>query len=346
MSTTIADVAKACGLSKATVSLVINNSSLKVSPKTRARVLRVVREMNYQPSANARSLSTQRSNMIGVVTKRLPHLLADVYYGALIDAIVECAADRDQTVALYNGRIWRDPEHTQVVFRDGRCDGLLVLLAESDNREVIESLLQCSIPFVTVNSGIPIAEVNSIDINNVDAGYQMTRYLTDRGHRRIVCLHTGDPFALSRIAGYRKAIEEAGETFDERLVVWGHYQPEVSGYVRAQEIVRDPTLGATAIFAATDALACDAIQGIKDMGLRVPDDISVVGINDTVDAVRCNPKLTTLRQSVESIGAEAVQRLLDLIENPEQPARQIVRPAQIVERESAAPAPARDVALV
>ncbi|MDR3710079.1 MAG: LacI family DNA-binding transcriptional regulator [Capsulimonadaceae bacterium] len=333
---TIDDVAKACGLSKATVSLVMNKSSLKVSAATRTRVMRVAKEMNYQPSARARSLSRQRADMIGVVTSRRAHLLADAYFGALIDSIVECAAEMDQTVAVYNGRIWVDDEKTQTVFGDGRCDGLLLLVAE-DERALTAALSKSQVPFVTVNSSGMADDINSIDIDNVDAGYRMTRYLLDHGHRRIACLRTEDRFSIERLAGYKKAMAKAGEAFDPRLDVTGHYAPEVSGYVRAQQMLRENPLGITAIFAATDGLACDAIHGIKDLGLRVPDDISIVGINDTVDAVRCNPPLTTLRQSVESIGVEAVRLLMDLIRDPNQEARHIIWPTQLVVRETVAP---------
>jgi LacI family transcriptional regulator len=330
---TIDDVAKACGLAKSTVSLVINNSPNKVSKKTRARVLQVVREMNFHPSAHARSLSNQRARMIGIVTKRVPHLLTDVYYSAVIDAILESATDFDQTVAVYNGRIWRDKEQTQLVFADARCDGLLLLMAGND-QHLIEALQQRRIPFVTVNSGVRQEGVNSIDIDNVEAGYRMTRYLIDQGHRRIACLHTGvDIYSQDRLQGYRLALEKTGLPYDEALAFAGHPELGASGYDCGRWIA-ERLPGVTAVFAATDRLASDAVAGLKDSGRRVPADVSVVGINDTVDARRCNPPLTTLSQSVGTLGNEALGLLLKLIEEPKSPAQHVVWPTEIVVRES------------
>jgi LacI family transcriptional regulator len=337
---TIADVAKACGISKATVSLVMNNSSLKVSRETRAKVLRVAKEMNYQPSASARSLSLQRSNMIGIVTQRNFHMIADAYYGQLINAIIDSATCADYTVSLYNGRIWRDAAETQCIFGDGRCDGVIVLMAKRDER-LTAALHQCRVPFVTVNSGIRTPDVNSIDIDNVDAGYRMTRYLLDCGHRRIACLRTHDQFSVDRRDGYRKALADAGIDYAERLDIVSAYSADDNGFIGAQRIFSQPEHGVTAIFAATDRLAVEAIHGLKDLGLRVPADVSVVGLNDTPDAALCRPPLTTLRQSVDSIGEEAMRLLADLIRNPYQSARQLIWPTQLVIRESTAP-PATD----
>ena len=298
--------------------------------------MRVVQEMQYRPSVHARRLSMQRADTIGVVTQRREHLLADFYYGMLIDSIVESAADLDQTIAIYNGRIWRNEDKTQIVFADGRCDGVLLLLAEEDP-ELTRGLQLAGVPFVTVNSGIRVDGVSSVDIDNVEAGYRMTNYLLAQGHRRIACLRTVDYFSSERLSGYRAALEEAGEPFDPRLIFTGNYRPETSGFIAGRQIARDASLGVTAIFAATDALACDAIQGIKDVGLRVPGDISVVGINDTLDAARCNPPLTTLRQSVEEIGSTALRLLLEVVNSPETDARHLVLPTTLVVRESAAP---------
>ncbi len=331
---TIDDVARACGMAKSTVSRVINNSERNVSAKTRERVMKVVREMKYQPSAMAQGLSTQRSNMIGIVTKRMSHILTDVYYSTVIDSIVEAAADRKKAVALYSGRIWQDEDCTRVVFADGRCDGLILLMAEHD-APLTGALQAKKIPFVYVNSGVRVEGVSSVDIDNVDAGYRMTNYLIKHGHRRIACLHTGiDPFSMDRLEGYKLALAKAGIPYDDRLNVVGFYTTDNNGYLRAQELLDNIELGITGIFAATDSLAVDAIQGIKDLGYRVPDDVSVVGINNTYDAVRCNPPLTTLSQSVESIGSESVALLLDMIQDSEIPARNVVWPTEIIVRES------------
>lgn len=333
---TIADVAKACGISKATVSLVMNNSSLKVNEETRAKVLRVAKEMNYQPSASARNLSLQRSNMIGIVTQRNMHMISDAYYGLLIDAIIDSSTCLDFSVSLYNGRIWRDEAQTQCIFGDGRCDGLIILMARRDER-LTNALQQCRVPFVTVNSGIRTPDVNSIDIDNVDAGYRMTRYLLDSGHRRIACIRTRDQFSIERRNGYCKALAEAGIEYDERLDIGTSYSAEDNAFDCAQQLLSQSDLAVTAIFSATDRLAVEAIQGLNSLGLSVPADISVVGVNDTPDAARCRPPLTTLRQSVDSIGEEAVRLLTDLIRNPYQSPRQLLWPTQLVIRQSAAP---------
>ena len=331
---TIDDIARATGVAKSTVSRVINRGSNSVSAKTREKVLRVVRDMNYHPSALGRSLSNQRSSMIGVVTKRIPGLLSDPYFGEVINGIVDAATDRNLNVALYNGRFWSDDQETETIFRDGRCDGLILLLA-AEYPAMTSSLQRQGIPFVTINSGIRSAGINSFDIDNVEAGRRMTRYLIERGHRRIACLHTGiDYFSLERLAGYQEALCEAGIEFDPALVFTGFYWDATDGYARGREIARTLGQNVTALFAATDRLANDAIAGIKDAGLSVPGDISVVGINDTPDARRSNPPLTTLSQSLDRMADAAVTRLCSLIENRDQPERQVLCATRIVERES------------
>lgn len=334
---TIRDIAKICGVSPATVSLVINNSARKVSSKTRERVMEVVHELDFHPSAHARSLSRGRSNMIGVLTPHQFGLLDLSYFATLISAILDTSAEANQTLALYNGRIWKDPKKRISVLNDGLCDGLIIinkdLIAGSDYLLPVNSL-----PIVAINS-IEDPHCNSIDIDNVATARAMTDYLIGLGHRRIAFLPGNQEaaYAYNRLMGYREALANANIPFDARLVVPN--KPEEGKFEDkcAIQIIEQPALRATAFFCCTDDMALRVMQMLSQNGYRIPQDFSVVGINDVPEAALANPPLTTMSQSLHNLGERATRLLLNSINNPDQETLHLIQPAALVVRGSTGP---------
>jgi LacI family transcriptional regulator len=334
---TINEIAQACGTSPSTISKVLNGYGNKISAAKREEIFLTAKRMQYRPAAHARSLARRRASMIGVVTAQLPGMLAFQYNMVLINAILDESTARKQTLALFNGRIWADDEEEQLIFSDGRCDGLIILDAGNIPR-LVPTLLQTSVPFLVLNSGPMPENVNALDIDDVHAGYIATKHLIEHGHRRIAYLHHDDhsPFSFARAEGYRQAHREAGLPVDEALVIGGDSVAR-RAFDRAQALAaKDPSV--TAIFCAHDAIALAAVQGLKEMGFQIPRDYSVVGVNDIPDAAGSSPPLTTVSQNLQALGTEATRMLLELIDSPGQTARQVTWPTALVHRQSVAAA--------
>ncbi len=334
---TINDIALACGTSPSTISKVMNGNDSKISAAKREEIKLAVKRLQYRPAANARGLALRRTSMIGVVTTRLPGMLSFQYNMMLINAILDESTARKQTLALFNGQIWADEEEEQLIFGDGRCDGLIILNAAS-LPGLVPALLRTSLPFVVVNSGPMPENVNSIDIDDVRAGYEATNHLVERGHRRIAYFHHDQQsaFSLARLEGYKQALAAGGISFDERLVVEGNGVARFAYERAASLMAKDPRI--TAIFCAHDAIALAAMQGLKDMGLQIPRDCSIVGVNDIPDAALSVPTLTTVSQDLEVLGTQATRLLLEVIDNPARTASQVTWPTRLIIRQSVADA--------
>ncbi|MDR3710505.1 MAG: LacI family DNA-binding transcriptional regulator [Capsulimonadaceae bacterium] len=332
---TINDIAKRCGINKSTVSRVINNTPGKVSARTREQVLLAIREMGYQPSVFGRALSMKRSNTIGVVTWLHNHLLAMPYFAAIVSAVLDEATQAGMTMALFNGNVFAPQYPGRLIFSDGRCDGLIII-GSWKFEGLVDALLEAGLPFVAVNSGELPDGCDSLDIDNVDAGRIATQHLIDLGHKRIAFCDDSaySPFSRQRYDGYAAAMSAAGLAVDERLLLNG--DSTESSYqrgLRAAGMVPD----LTAIFCTGDQIALSLIQGLRDADVRVPAQVSVLGINGETCGEVSAPKLTTVSQRLEDLGTEAARMLLARIEDRSLPPRNIVWPIELVVRESTAP---------
>ncbi len=332
---TISDIARACGTSKTTVSLVMNGNDHKISAETRERVRDAMKRLDYRPSVIARGLSMQQSNSIGISTGSVAHVLSLQYYATIIAAIVDEATEFGLTVTLYSSCAWKKGVPDNHMFSDGRCDGLIFIgMPDSNVRIAIENT---GVPRVAVNAGEMPMGVTSIDIDNAKAGYDATSHLISQGHRRIAYIHAGigEVFSAKRYAGYLAALANAGIHPDDRLV-WSAYNNLADGYAQAANIIEDRSLGITGVFCATDLLALGVIQGLRDVGVKVPADMSVIGVDGMHDGASSFPKLTTIDQHLDRLGIEAVRTLVDIIENPGKRPTHIVWPADLIVRESVA----------
>ena len=310
---TIKDVARASGVSTATVSYVLNNGPRRVVPATRARVQAAIEKLQYHPSTMARGLGQKRLDCIGIVFPQPnPGLVADSYFGAILDGIIQIATERRQNITLYTGLEWQGVASLPA-FRDRRVDGLLLVAVLTDS-EIVPALTEAGLPFVLINGASPDPRVSGVDIDNAEASRQVVRHLAGLGHRRIALLggQPNSPSTKPRRAGFVKAMQELGLPVDDSLLLEGYYTREwgCDGMAHLLALPQPPT----AVFAGGDGIAAGAYRACAEAGVSIPGQISLVGFDDAPYAADLVPALTTVRHPLMQIGATAATVLLDRLE--------------------------------
>ena len=328
------DIARKAGVSRSTVSRVINNEPY-VSAKTREKVLAVIKEVGFSPNPGARMLVTRRTQVIGIV---IPHTLAVVfedpyYFPTLLQGIAEAAQKRDYATLLWVGHSNEDEERFyHRVLQNRLMDGLVIASATSEV-SIVERLLKNRTPFVMVERPAVYADqISYVTVDNVRAAQTAVEHLINQGRRRIGTI-TGDlenTDGQDRLTGYQNALRKAGLPVDPALIVAGHFSRR-SGYLGMKMLLKQ---GVDAVFAASDTTALGALQAMGEVGVRVPEDVAIVGFDDLPLALDASPQLTTIRQPIEQKGYQAAALLLDLLEGAVDGPQQILLPTQLVIRQS------------
>ena len=339
--TSIKSVAKQAGVSIATVSRVLNGTKY-VSPDIREKVLTVVDALNYKPSMPARNLRRQQTQSIGVL---VPHL-NDLYFSNLAFAI-----EKQLSSIGYNPMFasTESDSYKESICVDNliqhRVEGAVIVpsLPVSGSVDNVQRLMEAGIAVVLVDRGIPSLKVNQVLSNNFQGGYDGARYLIELGHKHIGMLDAGTDALLpkfgpgsERIAGVQKAMLDAGLEFEGRNCIFSDEQNQsAAGYKGAFTLLRQsPEI--TAIFALTDACAVGALRAVYELGLNVPRDLSVIGFDDIPLASHAIPRLTTLAQPPEKIGAAAIDLLLQEINKSSNQFQTVTVGTQLIIRESTA----------
>jgi LacI family transcriptional regulator/LacI family repressor for deo operon, udp, cdd, tsx, nupC, and nupG len=306
----IKDIARAAKVSHSTVSRALRNSPL-VNAETRALVHKIAAQQGYTVSAAARSLVTRRTNTIGVVVTSI----ANPFAGEIVAGIEEAALAREYSVLLATSGL--DPAREMRAVQglhEQRVDGILVNSSRV-GRLYLPLLTEWNVPIVLINNEQPGEFSHSVSIDNLRAGRDATRHLVELGHRRIGYL--GNQFGLQadtdRFGGYRQVVEEANIGFQPELVVHGDGLPE--GGMRAAERLLSLPERPTAIFCFNDMQAFGVLRAAREHGLRVPDDLSVVGLDDLYLSSFTDPPLTTVQQPKRLMGRMATEILLDMLAN-------------------------------
>ncbi len=344
---TIAEIAALAGVSTATVSRVLNGKR-DVSPETRLKVQRIIAAHNYQPNALARSLSLRRTHNLGLI---IPHtaeyLVSFPYFSELIRGISQRANAAGYRLLLATSSSERSSEETYGEVLRGAVDGLIVVdLKVQDER--LRWLRREAVPFVLIGRPLEpepsseVAGVNCVDSDNVGGAYRATRHLLELGHESIWLINGPPEHAVSvyRERGFRRALEEAGRGAEGRVLA-GPFTVE-AGYELTQTLLartRGRSRGGIGIgiVAASDLQACGAVLALREAGLRVGADVSVVGFDDVPLARAFDPPLTTVRQPIFEIGKEAARLLIRQIEQPDAPPLQTVFPTELIVRRSTRP---------
>jgi DNA-binding LacI/PurR family transcriptional regulator len=333
MTISIKDIAKAMNISYSTVSRALNNSP-RVKQETRRQIQIMAAEMGYLPSAVARSLVMRRTNTIGIVVTKI----TDLFFAEVIQGIEETALNAGQNVILTNSDGKPDRELAAIQnLRERRVDGIILVAAcaDQESKRRLFTSTGFETPIVIINNVHREHFGYSIETDNLGGGRQATRHLLDLGHPRIA--HITGPIsewdAVERQAGYEQALQEAGLSVDPALIVYGDNRPE-GGWQAMQQLLTLPH-PPTAVFCYNDATALGATRAIYAAGLRIPQDISLVGFDDIDLAPFFQPPLTTVAQAKREMGALAVQMVLDLLNH--KTVQDCVLPSRLVIRESTAP---------
>lgn len=329
---TMRDVAERANVSVTTVSHVINDTR-PVSYELRQRVLAAMDELGYQPNRLARSLRRGQTHTIGMI---IPDN-SNPFFAEVARGVEDTSFKQGYSVILCNsdGDLDKELLYTNVL-AEKRVDGILFVAAGLSTERILDLQAQ-RMPLVVVDRDIPGAAVDSVLTDNARGGWLATRHLIDLDHRRIGCITGPSDITPSadRITGYRRALGEAGIPLDEALLVKGDFRYE-GGYQAASQLL-STRHRPTAIFACNDLMAIGAISAALAQGLRVPDDLSVVGYDDVRLASFANPPLTTIAQPKYEIGVIAATMLLERMLDLECPARRRVLETRLLPRQSAAP---------
>jgi LacI family transcriptional regulator len=326
---TIREVAESAGVSYATVSHVINNTRL-VSPETRERVIAAMDALNYRPNALARSLRQGKTNTLGLV---LPDS-ANPFFAEISRSIEDEAFKKGYSVFLCNTELDTQRELFYVdVLSKKQVDGI-IFVAAGDQADSLEFLVGRNMPVVMVDRDVPNVEVDAVLTDNQLGGYLATRHLLELGHQRIACISGPSSITPSaeRMIGYRKALEESGLSYDEKLVLRGDYHAQSGMEITHSILKMNPR--PTAIFALNDLMALGALRAAAEAGCSVPGDLAVVGYDDLEIARFTNPPLTTIAQPKKEIGVKAIELLVDRISRKDRAPSRLVLPPELIVRRS------------
>lgn len=327
---TIRDVAAAAGVSRGTVSRVINGGHW-VSPEARTAVEDAIRATGYTANHHARSLATGKAGSLAFLLTEPQHLLfADPTFALLLRGAAEALSQRGMTLVLLVAGTEAEKANVTHYVGAGHVDGVL-LISSHESEPLLGALIDAGVP--TVSCGLPLGQHDlfpTVSVDEVGSARSMTRYLLDRGHRRIAMIAgpQDTPGGRYRLVGFQ---EELGPLFDPELVALGDYGSE-SGILAMTEIL-SRARDIDAVFAASDLMASGAVTALHRAGLRVPEDVAVAGFDDSGLAAAHQPPLTTMRQPWDRISEEMVSLLLDTIEG--RPRESVILPTSLVVRESA-----------
>ncbi len=337
---TLDQVATLAGVSRATVSRVVNGNP-KVGGDAKRQVDRAIARLGYIPNPAARSLVTRRSDSIGVVIPEPPGMLfGDPFFPRLLRGVsAELSARRLQLVLLMP-QSGEEERRLERYLTAGHVDGAL-LVSLHGNDDLPEALARRGVPVVVGGRPPSGAAVSYVDVDNVEGARTAVAHLVEAG-RKIVATIAGPAdmaAGVDRLHGYRLAIEQAGRTRDAGLEVAGDFTQE--GGANAMRRLLDANPGIDGVFAASDLMAAGAIQVLRAAGRRVPEDVAVVGFDDSSIAAMTEPPLTSVKQPIEEMGREMVRLLLEHASDPGSVPRKVILATQLVRRRSSEGVPRR-----
>ncbi|SFG43232.1 LacI family DNA-binding transcriptional regulator [Oribacterium sp. WCC10] len=323
-SYTIEEIAEICGVSKATVSRVINNNPKGVGEKTRAMVMETIEKLNYRPNTLARSIATSRSGMIGLVVPDV----ANFFYPKVIRGVTDYYMTQNgYTVLLGNSDYHPETEAAQLMrMVDKRVDGI-ILCSGVSNIKFLRDFRKYNIPLALMGRSFDssLSDV-SITGDNEIGGYKSAKFLLDGGNQRIAYVegHTDISGSIQRLKGYKRALKEAEIPFDDALTLHGDYTIDY-GKSAADELL-DSKVNFDAVMTGSDLIAIGMVAEFERRGVRIPEDIEVIGYDNIELSKVFNPALTTMSKPHYDMAQHISAQILNVIEG-----RRVMLPHMVVE---------------
>jgi DNA-binding LacI/PurR family transcriptional regulator len=310
------DVAERAGVSVSTVSYVLNDSG-PVAPARRERVLDAVRLLNYTPNESARNLKRRSAATVGLVVPDL----SNPFFALLAEGVERAASARDVLVVLCAPEATGESESLNGrLLRSQRLDGIVYLSGAATSPASLLELTRLG-PLVLVDEHLPGFDLPSVVSDNRRGARELARYVLDLGHKRIVVISGPKELwtAQQRLAGYREAFAASGWDPDDVPVLIGDYRQYSGSELAAKALAGIADERPTALLCANDLMAIGAMEYCKLAGIRVPEDVSVVGFDDLPFACLLTPRLTTVRQPAHEMGHRAATLLFDILEGKSDP---------------------------
>lgn len=324
----IKEIAELAGVSVASVSRTINNKG-KVSPEVQQRILKVINEHNYVPNATGRALRTSRTGLILVSVKDI----SNSFFNNIIAGIQSVAKKNGYEVMLIQmeeDSNWEDKCFSMLANK--QFDGMISTAFHKSSEEL--AVLNKLYPFVMVCECPENTTLSCVHTDNMDASYQAVNHLISTGHENIamITLPPSFPTSIARLCGFKKALNDANLFVSDRNIVYSGYQFE-DGYESCRILMEKET-PPTAIFCYSDALAIGAVRYLMEHNIQPGKDVDVIGFDDLPFSSLYIPSISSIRQPCFEMGRKAFELLLEKINNPETPAKEIILPSELVLRDS------------
>jgi LacI family transcriptional regulator len=331
MPLTLEDIARISGVSRSTVSRVIN-ADPNVKERTRDKVQEVIQNLNFQPNMAARGLAAGSTKVIGlVIPVGISFIFSDPYFPLVIQGISSACNQLGYSIMLWLAEAKYERKTISQILYNGLIDGVIVSSMILDD-PLIDRLSESNRPFITIGRHPTNEKINYVDVDNRAGAYQGVSYAVRSGHHRVALI--GGPHTTisgqDRYQGYLDALQEHGLPLIPDLVTEGEFT-DPSGYQAMKRLLQQSP---DAVFVASDAMAFAAMRAIQEANLRIPDDIAVIGFDDIPSAATSKPPLTTVRQPISRTGQIAAEMLIDMIEHPSPQPRRVVLPTELVIRSS------------
>jgi DNA-binding LacI/PurR family transcriptional regulator len=335
VSVTIKDVAREANVAPSTVSRVISDSP-RISEQTKRKVRKVMDELGYHINYNARVLVSQSTQTIGIVTKvSSDHSFDNPFFSQMLRGISDACHEEDYSIYLTTGNT-EEAIYNEVVkmVQGKRVDGVIVLYSREDDK-VVPYLRDCQFPFVMI--GKPVSQTSEtmfVDNDNIQASKEATEYLMNLGHERIGFIGGNSHFevARDRLEGFRQALAN-GELAEDEKIVKNIQSAFADADQVVDELLSDPD-PPTGLVITDDYNALTVMRSLIAKGLKLPEDMSIIGFNNTMIARLSNPALTTVDTQSFQLGHESARHLIELLNRPEMIKKSVIIPTVIIERDS------------
>jgi len=328
---TILDVCKLAGVSKATVSRVINGIG-QVKASTRENVFSAMKELGYRPNRLAQALATNKTHTIGLVVSDFD----GIHFGLLLKQAAASAEVAKKQLIVTDGHNNPEYEYEVILQLEAQCDAIVLYSRTLTDHHIQRLHKQLTIPIVVLNRNMPEQHFHSVSFEQEAAVTIMMDHLFKNGHQQIACItgHMGNPTGNARLNGYKNSLKSSNLAFKDELIKYGAYDMK-SGYQACTELLNDG-IAFTAIIAFNDCMALGALKALTEVGIKVPEQVSITGIDNDPVSEFFTPRLTTVSLPIAAMTKQAIELAITLCDQTK-PTHSYRYQGELIERESVMP---------